>query len=82
MATSKKVKQPDWKKWADDLFLPWYDRNKPGDIQLPTGRSRRSWNQWGEVVYLSWYELHKPGVTTADSNPGDPPPPPPGPIKP
>lgn len=83
MPTKKKNMPPDWKKWAGEIFLNWYDRNKPEDLELPEVRTSEAWSQWGENIYLIWYELNKPeNIETADSNPTDPPPPPPGPVKP
>lgn len=83
MPTKKKKELPNWKKWAGETFLDWYDRNKPEDLELPLVRTPEAWNDWGENIYRDWYELNKTGeVETADSNPDGPPPPPPGPIKP
>lgn len=76
--TKKQPNEQAWKKWADELFLPWYDRNKPIDLEIP----KNQWKQWGEEIYTPWYEKNKPGGVVASSNPNDPPPPPPGPIRP
>lgn len=77
--SDKKQKLPNWKQWAGEKFLDWYDRNKPEDLQLPLLRTTEEWNTWGETIYRPWYSSQ---VETQDSNPTDPPPPPPGPIKP
>lgn len=39
MATEKKTKQPNWKKWVETVYNPWYERNKPGGVNANSNPS-------------------------------------------